>query len=493
MFGNLLQTKMYRPRLRPSLVPRPHLIEKLNRGLHRKLTLISAPAGFGKTTLISEWIAGGERPFAWLSLDERDNDLARFLTYLVAALQTAVPGVGQRVLRMLESPQLPPTELILTSLLNEIAAIPNECTLILDDYHVIEAQPIDQALTFLLEHLPPHLHLVITTREDPNLPLARLRVRGQLTELRATDLRFMLDEAVTFLNQMMGLNLAEADVAALEARTEGWIAGLQLAALSMQGQKDAASFIQTFTGSHRFVLDYLVEEVLQRQSPEVHTFLLHTSILDRLCGSLCDAVVGSLAIREQGLKNDARSQSNGQAPTTALQSQEILESLERANLFLVPLDNERRWFRYHHLFADLLRQRFQQSTEKRDVAHLHIGASHWFEENGLEMEAFHHAAAANDVELALRLIEGKGLPLYFQGEATPVKHWVRRLARSRISGQTVFVGDICLHINADWAVCTITSKESSRRQKQRCLAWAMMRKQTICMVRLRQTGPCWAL
>ena len=259
--------------------------------MRRKLTLISAPAGFGKTTLVSEWLADCERPVAWLSLDEGDNDPTRFLTYLVAALQTIASNIGAGVLAVLQAPQPPPTEVILTALLNEITTIPDHFILVLDDYHVIDSKPVDNALTFLLEHLPPQMHLVIATREDPHLPLARLRARGQLTELRAADLRFTPAEAAEFLNQVMGLNLSAEDIAALEARTEGWIAGLQLAALSMQGHQDVTSFIQSFTGSHHFVLDYLVEEVLQQQSESIQTFLLRTSILDRLCGSLCDAVL----------------------------------------------------------------------------------------------------------------------------------------------------------------------------------------------------------
>ena len=312
---------------------------------------------------------------------------------------------------MLQSPQPPPIESILTALLNEITTIPDNFILVLDDYHVIDSKPVDEALTFLLEHLPPQMHLVIATREDPHLPLARLRARGQLTELRAADLRFTPAEAAEFLNQMMGLNLSAEDIAALETRTEGWIAGLQLAALSMQGHQDAASFIQSFTGSHHFVLDYLVEEVLQQQSESVQTFLLRTSILDRLCGPLCDAVLGS--------------------PSAS--GQETLEYLERANLFIVPLDNERRWYRYHHLFADLLRQRLHQSTlhlpgdEESRVTELHIRASQWYEDNGLEIEAFYHAAAANDVERAARLVEGKGMPLHYRGVVGPVLHWLESL------------------------------------------------------------------
>ena len=267
----LLQTKLYIPPPRPNLVPRPRLNERLDFG--RKLTLISAPAGFGKTTLVSEWLAADQHPAAWLSLDESDNDFTRFLTYVIAALQTIMPDIGAGVLAALQSQQQQPLESILTTLLNDITTIEDNAILILDDYHVIEAKPINEALTFLLEHLPPQLHLVIATREDPNLPLPRLRVRGQLTELRAADLRFTPAEAADFLGQAMGLNLSEKDAAALESRTEGWIAGLQMAALSMQGRADTAGFIQSFTGSHRFVMDYLLEEVLQQQSQSVQTFL----------------------------------------------------------------------------------------------------------------------------------------------------------------------------------------------------------------------------
>ncbi|HRA68283.1 MAG TPA: AAA family ATPase, partial [Caldilinea sp.] len=286
-----LVTKLYIPPLRPKVVPRTHLIEQLNEGLHRKLTLISAPAGFGKTTLVSEWIAGCKQSVAWLSLDKGDNDPTRFLTYLVAALQTIATDIGGGVLNVLQSPQPPSTESILTTLLNEIVAIPDKFILVLDDYHVIDSKPIDNALAFLLEHLPAQMHLVIATREDPHLPLARLRARGQLTELRAADLRFTPAEAAEFLNQVMGLNLSAEDIAALETRTEGWIAGLQLAALSMQGHQDVSSFIKSFTGSHHFVLDYLMEEVLNQQPESVQRFLLQTSILERLCGPLCDAVL----------------------------------------------------------------------------------------------------------------------------------------------------------------------------------------------------------
>ena len=328
----LLLTKLFVPRPRANIVLRPRLVERLSGVMQNKLTLISAPAGFGKTTLVSEWLANCGQKIAWLSLDEGDNDPARFLTYLVAALQTIEAKIGKAVLGILESPQPPPTESILIVLLNEIATFPENFVLVLDDYHLIDSKLVDNTIAFLLEHLPPQMHLVITTREDPHLPMTRLRARGQLTELRAADLRFTHAEVTDFLNRMMGLNLSAEDITALETRTEGWIAGLQLAAISllaMQGNQDTASFIQSFTGSHHFVLDYLMEEVLQQQSEEVQTFLLRTSILDRMCGPLCDAVLGS--------------------PSAS--GQETLEYLEHANLFIVPLDNERRWYRYHHLFG----------------------------------------------------------------------------------------------------------------------------------------------
>jgi LuxR family maltose regulon positive regulatory protein len=407
----LLATKLYTPPPRPNVVLRPRLVERLNAGLHRKLTLVAAPAGFGKTTLISAWVALCDRQVAWLSLDDGDSDPTRFLAYLVAALRTIAPTVGEGLLAVLQFPQPPPSQAMLTVLLNEMSTIPNHFVLILDDYHVIDAKAVDDALTFLLEHLPPQMHLVIATREDPQLPLARLRARGHLTELRAADLRFTPAEAATFLKVVMGLNLSAEDIAALEDRTEGWIAGLQLAALSLQGQHDATSFIQSFTGSHHFVLDYLVEEVLEQQPASVQTFLLRTSILDRLCGPLCDAVLRD--------------------PTAS--GQATLEYLERANLFLVPLDNERRWYRYHHLFADLLRQRLQQSVaaptrDDRDgAAELHRRASQWYEDHGLEIEAFQHAAAANDVARAERLIEGAGVPLHFRGVRTPILNWLHSL------------------------------------------------------------------
>jgi LuxR family maltose regulon positive regulatory protein len=362
-------------------------LERLNEGLSsgRRLILISAPAGFGKTTLVSEWIPGCGKSVAWLSLDGGDNDLSRFLTYLISALQTLPPKfggvkIGAGVLGVLQSPQPSPIESILIALLNEIATVPDHFVLVLDDYHLIDSKPVDEALTFLLDHLPPQMHLVITTREDPGLPLARLRARGQLTELRAADLRFTSSEATEFLNQVMGLNLSAEDTSILENRAEGWVAGLQLAALSMQGREDVASFIRAFAGDHRYIVDYLVEEVIQRQPEPVRSFLLQTAILDRLNGSLCDAITG-------------QEESNSR-----------LEALERGNFFVVPLDDKRDWYRYHHLFADVLRVRLKIEHPDQ-VSALHQRASEWYEHNGSAADAIRHALAAKDFERAAGLIE----------------------------------------------------------------------------------------
>jgi len=419
MTAPILTTKLYIPPPRPRMVSRARLVSRLGEGAQRKLTVISGPAGFGKTTLLSEWAAGCGQPVAWLSLDEGDNDPARFLAYLIAALQTVAAAVGAGALAALQSPQPPPPEAVLIALLNELAAVPDDVVLVLDDYHVIDAGPVHTALAFLIEHLPPRMHVVIATRRSPQLPLARLRARAQLAELRAADLRFTLAETAGFLNQVMELGLSPQDIAALETRTEGWIVGLQLAALSMQGQEDAAGFIRSFAGSHRFVLDYLLEEVLQRQPESIQSFLLRTSVLDRLCGPLCDAV----------LRDPAAS---GQA---------TLEYLEQANLFIVPLDSGRRWYRYHHLFAELLRQRLRPSgalpggEAGSDAAELHRRASVWYEAQGLEIEAFQHAVAAGDLGQAARLVEGKGMPLHFRGGAGPVLSWLTSLSAAALDAR----------------------------------------------------------
>ena len=378
----LLETKLYVPKWRTGLVSRPRLVERLDRGTERKLTLVSAPAGFGKTTLLAEWLAAapaGERPAAWVSLDQSDNDPALFWAYFITALQTVQSGVGDNALSLLHSPKPPPIELVLTTLINEINAIEDDFTFILDDYHLIDALPVHDGATFLLDHLPQQMHLVIAGRSDPPLPLSRLRGRGELTELRAADLRFTLDEAATFLNELMGLNVSAGDVAALETRTEGWIAGIQLAALSMRGREDVPRFIRDFAGDDRYIVDYLIGEVLQRQPERVRSFLLQTSVLGRLSGHLCDAVTG---------QEDGRG---------------MLEALERGNLFVVPLDDKRQWYRYHHLFADVLHAHSMEEQPDR-VPALHRRASEWYERNGLPADAIRHALAARDFERATDLV-----------------------------------------------------------------------------------------
>ena len=390
------------------MVSRSRLLEKLDRGAQGRVTLVSAPAGFGKTTLVSKWAAGCGRPVAWLSLDERDNDPASFLTYIIAALQTIAPDVGTAVGAILQSPQPPPAELILTELLNEIATLSTDFVLALDDYHVLDSGADDEALTFLVEHLPPQMHLVIATREDPRLPLARMRARGQLTELRAADLRFTPAEAADFLKRTMGLDLSEGEVVALDARTEGWIAGLQMAAISLQGVPDAADFISSFTGSHRFVLDYLLEEVLRRQPAALQTFLLRSSILERLCGPLCDAVLGS-------------------PPGSGERS---LQIVDRANLFIVPLDDERCWYRYHHLFRDLLHKQLSQELPAGEIASLHVRASEWYEESGQLLDAFRHATLAGDIDRGELLLESMGMDFHRRAVLLPVVDWLASLPRS---------------------------------------------------------------
>jgi LuxR family maltose regulon positive regulatory protein len=450
----LLTTKLYIPPPLPNLVERPRLVKRLDGGLRlgHRMILVSAPAGFGKTTLVSDWLRKIDFPVApgsrwrartgWLSLDESDNDPSRFLAYFIAALQTIEANIGQGALSALQSPQPPPTEAVLTSLINEIATIPDRIVLVLDDYHLIETQPIHDALTFLLEHLPVNMHLLIASRDDPHLPLARLRAQGHLTELRATDLRFTSSEAAEFLNQVMGLNLSADDIAALETRTEGWIAGLQLAAISLQEHEDASSFIKSFTGSHRFVLDYLIEEVLGQQAESIQTFLLRTSILDHLCGPLCDAVL-SRGAGEQGSAGEFSpsppSTSSGPAllPRTSAplyldpsaSGQETLEYLEHANLFIVPLDEQRRWYRYHHLFADLLRQRLRQKQPDW-VPTLHHRASEWYEQNGFADEAIEHALRGEDFERAAHLLEEYVDALLQRGEHTTVSGWINALPDS---------------------------------------------------------------
>ena len=361
----LLATKFYVPTLRPGVISRPRLLERFGTSLRHKLILVSAPAGFGKTTAINEWIAGLSGSVAWLSLDMGDNDPIRFWTYLIAALQTVQPGLGESAQEMLHNPQPLPLEAILTALINEIASSPKTLVLVLDDYHQIEAQAVHDGLIFLLENQPQNFHLVVAGRSDPPWPLARLRGRQEVAEFREQDLRFDAEETTAFLNRSMHLDLSEVDILALKEHTEGWIAGLQMAALSLRGQDDAHRFVTSFTASNRFIFDYLIEEVLRKQSAEVQDFLLKTSILDQLCGPLCDAVL------------------------ERANSQQVLEYLDRAHLFLTPLDDQRNWYRYHHLFADLLRGQLEKNLPEH--ADLHRRACGWLEARGFSANALGHA------------------------------------------------------------------------------------------------------
>ena len=412
----LLQTKLYVPRSPRSLVPRPRLSERLDHGTASKLTLISAPAGFGKTTLLADWLTARppnrSRAVAWLSLDGGDNDAQTFWTYVIGALNTVAPDVGAGALALLNAPRRPPIHATLTLLVNDVAALDYDIVLVLDDYHVIEAPEVQSGMAFLLDHLPEPLHLVIVTRADPALPVARLRACGQVVEARAADLRFTPDEVADYLNGAMGLGLTAPQLAALEGRTEGWIAALQLAALSLQGRDDMAGFIAGFAGDDRYVVDYLIEEVVQQQPVPVQAFLLQTSILARLSGALCDAVTG---------------QRGGKA---------MLEALDRRNLFLIPLDDQRRWYRYHHLFADVLRARLLDEQPDHLLS-LHRLASAWFEQNGEPSVAIGHALAGEDFGRAADLVERAVPAMRRDRQETTARDWMALLPDELIRARPV--------------------------------------------------------
>ena len=406
----LLATKLNAPGLRPDLVPRPRLAQRLDEGLAQGLVLACAPAGYGKTVLLAEWVRRVRHPVAWLSLDAGDNDPARFWRHTVAALDRARPGISERMGPLLGPPPPPSFEPLVTALINELAAQPDAdeaLLLVLDDYHLISSPLVHESLGFLLEHRPPGLQLALTSRSDPPLGLARLRARGQLTELRAAELRFTPGEATALLEQVAtapggarpGAPLPDAAAAALAARTEGWAAGLQLAGLSLRGRSDVDGFVAAFTGSHRYVLDYLAEEVLEQQPGRVREFLLETSILERLSGELCDAATGRPG------------------------SQALLEEAERAGLFVVPLDEVRGWWRYHHLFADLLSARLQREQPRR-VSELHRNATAWYAERGLADDAIRHAVAAGEMTWAARLIERHYDAIFQQGESATIQRWI---------------------------------------------------------------------
>lgn len=411
-----LNTKLLLPPLRPGLVPRPRLLERLERGRHSPLTLVAAGAGFGKTTLVSHWLhrrlaEGPPAPaprVGWVSLEPEDNDPTRFWGYLLTAIDGAVPGAAAPALSLLHTPQPPPVESLLTVLLNRLLQAPGELLLALDDYHVLTAPAIHQGLAALVTHLPPHMRLILLSRADPPLPLARLRARGQVTEVRAADLRFRPDESEAFLQEAMGLSLSPEQLGALEARAEGWAAGLQLAALALREQADPDAFLAAFSGSHRYVLDYLVEEVLERQPAHLQRFLLRTAIVERLCGPLGDALMGP----ETG--------------GDAIPSEQLLAELERRQLFLIPLDQGRRWYRYHHLFAAALRSRLH-ALEPELVAPLHRRAAAWFAAQGLHAEAVAHALAAGDAALAADAVEAAAPGLWRGGETATLRGWLAAL------------------------------------------------------------------
>jgi LuxR family transcriptional regulator, maltose regulon positive regulatory protein len=416
----VLATKLHIPRPRPGSLDRSRLLERLSLGTAGELTLVCAPAGFGKTTLLGEWARRSRRPVAWLSLDAGDSDPARFWRAVAAALDGTRAGLGQRAAALLQGPQLS-LEAMLSVLVDELLAVPGEVVLVLDDYHLVEAPPVHDSLAVLLERLPPQLRLVVASRADPPLPLARLRARGQLAELRQADLRFSPEETAELLRAAVGPDLPRAAVTALEHRTEGWVAGLQLAALSLQGRPDVAAFVDGFSGGHRHVLDYLAEEVLDRQPAPLRSFLLETSILERLCGPLCDQVTGRTG------------------------SQQLLEQAERANLFLVPLDEVRGWWRYHPLFADLLLTRLSQ-RQPGLVPQLHRNAAAWHETHGLADEAVGHALAAGDTRWAALLVERHVEALYRRSETATLQRWFAALPAGLVRSRP----RLCLAM-ASWA------------------------------------------
>ena len=402
----LLATKFFPPPRPAHDISRAFLTKRLDKGLSGKLTLVCAAAGFGKSTLVSQWAQDCPYPSAWLSLDVDDRDPNRFLEYLVASLEVISQTVGSGLAALLRGSPPASTETVLTLLVNQLSKIPGKLVLVLDDYHLAASAGVNETLTFLIDHMPAQLHLVVASREEPQIPLGRLRVNGQVAEIRQQDLRFGLEEADEFFNQVGHIRLSKTQVQALETRTEGWISGLKLAAISLRMHKDPETFIASFTGSHHFVQDYLIEEVLYQQPDDIQSFLLRTSVLDRLCGPLCDAVLQSR------------------------DGEQVLNQLGHANLFIVPLDSERRWYRYHHLFSDLLRQRLGQ---KESAAPLHRRASQWYEAQGMEVEAFHQATLANDIAGAMRLITGNGMPLYFRGVTAPVVHWLSSLPHAALN------------------------------------------------------------
>ncbi len=428
----LLNTKLYIPPVRPNIVQRTRLVQRIETGItsNHKLTLISAPAGFGKTTLISDWSNDTRIPLAWVSLDGGDNDLTRFLGYCIAALRTIKPSIGDASLELQQSPHPQPVETVLTTLINELDEIHERFALVLDDYHVIESHHVHEALNFLINHLPRKMHLIIATRADLPLPIARLRIRVRLTEISEFDMRFTLDEATTYMNDVMQLDLAKEDIAALENRTEGWIAGLQMTALSIQGSGDVSGLVRALSGKHRFILDYLMEEVLGQQSAEVQDFMVKTSILNQLSAPICDAVMGW----SNAAGGTSRKRKAIRRLDTAHHSQEVLEHMDRANLFLLPLDGERRWYRYHRLFADLLEEKLSQVYSDK-IQDLHRRAGEWYKQNGLIGEAINHLLEAGEFGQAADFISKNALTFVYHGNLETLARWLEILPKDAKESQ----------------------------------------------------------
>lgn len=405
----IISTKLSIPKIGPGTVSRPALLDKLSIGIGKKLTLISAPTGYGKSTLMSDWLGGPgkERSVSWLSLEEGENDPNQFLLYLIAGLQAAHGAIGQDARAIIQGSQDAPWQSLLSLLINELNEIQGEFILILDDYHVIEQQTIHEMLIFLVDHLPEKMHLVILTRIDPPLPLPRLRAHGHLVEIRVRDLLFNKDDAFEFLNTMMKLNLSSEEIQILLDRTEGWVAGLQLAALSIKGREDRTEMIAAFGSRSDYIIDYLIEEVLNQQEEKIQDFLLQTAILKRLNGPLCDALMG---------------QADGN---------QLLEKLEKENLFITPIGNDSQWYRYHRLFADVMTNRLKRLYPEK-IPELHRRASEWFRQNHLIAEAIEHAVAAGDYQLAADLVENHALSLLREGEISTIVSWVERLTDESI-------------------------------------------------------------
>ncbi len=461
MSTQILATKLFIPPPRSTVVLRSRLIERLNEGLHLQLTLISAPVGYGKTTLVSDWLSTLKNQVAWLSLDPLDDEPRRFWAYVVAALQTIQPEIGLAVLAMLQAPQLPPIETILSDLINQITTLSDRIILVLDDYHHLTSPSLHQGINFLLDHLPSQMHLVIITREDPPLPLPQMRAKGQMVELRIIDLRFTIEECVQFLNHKMRLNLQPAAITTLGQRTEGWVAGLQMAALSLHElEDDAATFIEAFAGDNRYVADYLISEVLDRQPEHIRDFLLHTAIVDRFTPALCNTLIGD----------------------ESLPSGKIIEQIETLGLFVIPLDHIRNWYRYHQLFADLLRYRLREEDPSKFIA-LNRSASRWCQQQGFIDEAVKYALAGEDHDLVSELIEASGLSMIGRSQLTTLQNWINALSDMTIRKHP-YLSVLLVWVGALTGQSELARQQLVLAEENLSLANADLRSEIICQIAL---------